>query len=323
MRIMPVKIGGVVIDYPVGLAPLAGVSDETFRAICLEQGAGLVVTEMVSAKAVVYKNVNTGVLLRIGKNEHPSAVQLFGSDPDALAAAVEMIEEIPFDMVDFNMGCPVPKVVKNGEGSALMREPERAKSAIRAIVRATGKPVTVKMRSGFSAEQINAPLLARIAEDAGAKSVCVHARTREQYYAGHADWNVIAEVKKSVSIPVFGNGDVKDGPSAKAMLEETGCDGIMIGRAAMGDPWIFDRIRAYLDDGTIKEKPPREEIRAMILRHAQTLTAAKGEYAGIRQMRSHAAWYTAGMPHSAAMRREIHQAETLEDLRRCLDRIEP
>lgn len=310
-----VMIGDVRIDFPVGLAPLAGSSDKTYRNICLELGAGFVCTEMVSANAVVYKNKNTHILLQSGEGEHPSAVQLFGSDPDALSAACEIIYPLPFDIVDFNMGCPVPKVVKNGEGSALMTEPKKAEAAMCALVKSAGKPVSVKIRSGFDKEHINAVEIARIAEDCGVSAITVHARTREQYYSGSADRSVIKSVKEAVGIPVFGNGDVTDGPSAKRMLDETGCDGIMIGRAAMGDPWIFGRIRRFFATGEEPARPDEDEIFAMIIRHAELLCEANGEYMAIRQMRSHAANYLKGMHGAARLRGRINDIKTLDELK--------
>lgn len=309
-----VQIGNVRVEHPIGLAPLAGVTDMVFRSLCRKMGAGLVCSEMVSAKAIVYKNKNTAALLRSEKDEHPSAVQLFGSDPESIAQAAEMIQELPFDIVDFNMGCPVPKVVKNGEGSALMTNPKAAEAALRALVKAAGKPVTVKIRAGFQNESKNAAEIAKIAQDCGVSAIAVHGRTREQYYSGKADWNIIKEVKKAVSIPVFGNGDVIDGISAKKMLEETGCDGILIGRGAMGNPWIFRQIRRYLEEGIEEEKPSSEEIISMLLQHAKLLVEANGELIGIRQMRSHAAWYMKGFPNAAKLRGRVNTIETLADL---------
>lgn len=310
------KIKNTAVEVPIGLAPMAGVTDIAFRGICREMGAGLLCTEMVSAKAVLYDNRNTYDLMKTGENERPIALQLFGNDPVCMAEAAQKIRDLPFDILDLNMGCPVPKVVKNKEGSALMLDPELAGRVIEAVVQAADRPVTVKMRSGFDEDHINAPELARIAESAGASAVTVHARTREQFYSGKADWSVIARVKRSVKIPVFGNGDIKDGPSAAAMMRETGCDGILIGRAAMGDPWIFRRIRHYLETGEEENGPSKEEITAMILRHAQELVLEKGEYIGIRQMRSHAAWYLKGFKGAASLRREINEVTDLESLKR-------
>ena len=313
-KMRSVKIGNVTIEYPIALAPLAGVSDEVFRRICKEQGAGLTCTEMVSAKAIVFHNKNTEELMRTSKSESPVSLQLFGSDVESLGEAVRMINDRDFDILDFNMGCPVPKVVKNGEGSFLMTQPEKAGRIFETLVEASKKPVTVKIRAGFDEEHKNAVQIAHIAQESGISAVTVHARTREQYYSGKADWNVIKAVKEAVSIPVFGNGDVSDGPSAKKMLEETRCDGIAVGRAAMGDPWVFREIRHFLMTGETLEKPSQEEIFAMIRRHAKELVELKGEYIGIREMRSHASWYTHGFRGAADIRRRLNTAETLSEL---------
>lgn len=317
-----VYIGNVQIRVPVGLSPMAGVTDLSFRKICKENGAGYLCTEMVSAKAIVYKNRNTEILYRTDPEEKPVAVQLFGSEPEFLAAAAERLNSEQFDILDLNMGCPVPKVVKNHEGSALMKNPALVEKIISALAKVSKKPVTVKIRSGFDADTVNAPEIARIAEGSGASAITVHGRTREQFYSGKADWNVIRQVKEAVSIPVFGNGDVSDGSSAKAMLEETGCDGVMIGRAAMGNPWIFREILHYLTTGNELPKPDRKEVFDMILRHAEDLVRDKGEYIAIREMRAHTAWYIHGFPHAAALRREINTVSSFEDLRNCLERSE-
>ena len=310
-----VLIGNVKIDFPVGLAPLAGISDKTFRSLCLEQGAGLVCTEMVSAKAIVYKNKNTHVLLERGENEQPCAVQLFGSDSDSIKKACEFIADIPFDIVDFNMGCPVPKVVKNGEGSALMTDLKKAEAAVKSLVNSAGKPVTVKIRAGFDNQHINAVEVARLIEDCGAAAVAVHGRTREQYYSGQADLDIIRRVKEAVSIPVFGNGDVCDGPSAKRMLEETNCDGILIGRGAMGNPWVFSQIRDFFETGAESSLPSQEDVFAMMIRHAEMLSQANGEYTAIRQMRTHAPCYLKGFKNASKLRSRINDIESLDDLR--------
>ena len=310
-----VLIGNVKIDFPVGLAPLAGISDKTFRSLCLEQGAGLVCTEMVSAKAIVYKNKNTHVLLERGENEQPCAVQLFGSDSDSIKKACEFIADIPFDIVDFNMGCPVPKVVKNGEGSALMTDLKKAEAAVKSLVNSAGKPVTVKIRAGFDNQHINAVEVARLIEDCGAAAVAVHGRTREQYYSGQADLDIIRRVKEAVSIPVFGNGDVCDGPSAKRMLDETNCDGILIGRGAMGNPWVFSQIRDFFETGVESSLPSQEDVFAMMIRHAEMLSQANGEYTAIRQMRTHAPCYLKGFKNASKLRSRINDIESLEDLR--------
>ena len=312
------RIGQVEIENPLILAPMAGVTDLPFRLLCKEQGAGLVCMEMVSAKAILYKNKNTEDLMRIDPREGPVSLQLFGSEPEVVAEAARQIEERPFDILDFNMGCPVPKIVNNGEGSALMRDPDLAGEILSALVHAVQKPVTVKIRRGFDEDHVNAVELARIAEQAGVAAIAVHGRTREQFYSGRADWEIIRQVKEAVSIPVIGNGDVDSPEQAKAMLEATGCDGIMIGRGAQGNPWIFSRILTYLQTGRIPPKPSSQEVRSMILRHASMLLEYKGPHTGIREMRKHVAWYTAGFPHSARLRRQVNAIQSLEELEEIL-----
>ncbi|MCI9015321.1 MAG: tRNA dihydrouridine synthase DusB [Lachnospiraceae bacterium] len=308
------KIGSVTLDNNILLAPMAGVTDLPFRLLCREQEAGLVCMEMVSAKAILYKNKNTESLLTIHPQEGPVSLQLFGSDPKILSEMARQIEERPFSILDINMGCPVPKVVGNGEGSALMRQPKLVEEIVTAVVKAVKKPVTVKIRKGFNDTCVNAVEIARIAEQCGAAAVMIHGRTREQYYTGEADWEIIAKVKDKLSIPVIGNGDIKDGASAEAILRQTGCDGIMVGRAARGNPWIFRQIAAYLQDGTVLPAPEKEEIRATILRHAKMQLEYKGEYTGIREMRKHVSWYTAGMPDSARLRRTVNMVESFAAL---------
>lgn len=308
------KIGSVTLDNNILLAPMAGVTDLPFRLLCREQKAGLVCMEMVSAKAILYKNKNTESLLTIHPQEGPVSLQLFGSDPKILSEMARQIEERPFSILDINMGCPVPKVVGNGEGSALMKQPKLVEEIVTAVVKAVKKPVTVKIRKGFNDTCVNAVEIARIAEQCGAAAVMIHGRTREQYYTGEADWEIIAKVKDKLSIPVIGNGDIKDGASAEAILRRTGCDGIMVGRAARGNPWIFRQIAAYLQDGTVLPAPEKEEIRATILRHAKMQLEYKGEYTGIREMRKHVSWYTAGMPDSARLRRTVNMVESFAAL---------
>ncbi len=307
-------IGEVTLDNNLILAPMAGVTDLPFRLLCRENGAGLVCMEMVSAKAIYYKNKNTEELMEIHPDERPVSLQLFGSDPDILSEMAKQIEDKPFAILDFNMGCPVPKVVNNGEGSALMKEPKLVREILSKMVKAINKPVTVKIRKGFCDTMVNAVEIARIAEDCGVAAIAVHGRTREQYYAGKADWDIIAQVKQAVSIPVIGNGDVTDGPSAKALVEQTGCDGIMVGRAVRGNPWIFREIEHYLKTGEQMDKPVGSEIRETILRHGRMELEYKGEYTAIREMRKHIAWYTTGYPNSAALRRSVNEMETYQDL---------
>ena len=308
------RIGSVELKNPVILAPMAGVTDLPFRVLCSELGAGMVCTEMVSAKAISFHNKNTEALLEISPKEHPVSLQLFGSDPDILSRMAAYLEDRPFEILDLNMGCPVPKVVKNGEGSALLRQPRLVEEIISKTVRATKKPMTVKIRKGFEENEANAPEIARIAEASGAAAIAVHGRTRSQYYSGKADWEIIREVKKAVKIPVIGNGDVDSPQKAKALMEETGCDGIMVGRAARGNPWIFREISDYLEKGILRERPSKTEIRDMMLRHTRMQIAYRGEYGGIREMRKHISWYTAGFPNSAKLRQAVNQAETLSQM---------
>src|SRR5574344_1303015 len=301
------KIGSVELNNPFILAPMAGVCDLPFRLLCKEKGAAMVCTEMVSAKAIYYNNKNTKELLTIDKNEGPVSLQLFGSEPKLMAEMAKRIEEIPFDILDFNMGCPVPKVVNNGEGSALMKNPVLAGHIIEAMANAISKPVTVKIRAGFDAEHINAVEIAKIAENSGAAAITVHARTREQYYSGKADREIIRLVKEAVTIPVIGNGDIDCYESAKHMLEYTGCDGVAIGRGAEGNPWIFEELNAKYA-GLDYNKPSLEEVKEMIMRHAKMLIDYKGEYIGIREMRKHAAWYTAGFKGASKLRGCLNEA---------------
>ena len=314
------KIGNVVLENSYVLGPMAGVTDLPFRLLCKEQGVGLICMEMVSAKGILYNNKNTESLLQVHPDETPVSLQLFGSDPKIVSEMAKRIEERPFTFLDINMGCPVPKVVKNGEGSALMKNPRLVYELVSAVVKAIEKPVTVKIRKGFDDEHVNAVEIAKIIEEAGASAVAVHGRTREQYYSGKADWDIIRQVKEAVKIPVIGNGDVFTPEDAKRLLDETGCDGIMVGRGAKGNPWIFKRITHYLETGELLPGPTLMEVRDMILRHGKMLTEYKGEMIAMREMRSHMAWYTKGMRNSAALRCEINQVETLEGLAELLEK---
>ena len=294
---------------------MAGISDLSFRLLCHEMGAALTCTELISAKAITYKNKNTAAMLRTHPEEHPVAVQLFGHEPEVFAQAVRMTEEagFHFEILDINAGCPVPKVVSNGDGSVLMKQPRLLEEIVRAC--AGAHPVTVKIRSGFDPQHINAVECALAAEAGGAAAVTVHARTRDQMYAGRADWSVIRAVKEAVKIPVIGNGDVRNAKDAKRMTEETGCDGIMIARAAQGNPWVFREVLHELRTGEALSRPSAEEVYEMILRHAALLMQDKGEYVAVREMRKHIAWYTAGFKGAARMRDRVNLIEDMDALK--------
>ena len=318
--IRSLQIGSVTLPNNLILAPMAGVTDLPFRLLCKEQGAGLLCMEMVSAKAILYKNRNTQTLLTIDPRENPVSLQLFGSDPDIIAEIAHQIEDRPFDILDLNMGCPVPKIVNNGEGSALMKNPKLAGEIIEKTVKAIKKPVTVKIRKGFDDDHINAVEMAKIAEASGAAAVAVHGRTREQFYSGKADWDIIRQVKEAVKIPVIGNGDLLTAEDVIAMEEQTGCDGFMIARGAQGNPWIFREVKAALSGQPIPERPTEEEVISMLLRHAQLSVQYKGEKMGIREMRKHTAWYTTGMHGSSTLRNKVNQVETFDALQELLMR---
>lgn len=310
---MKLKIGNVELENNLILAPMAGVTDLPFRLLCKEQGCGLMYTEMVSAKAILYKNRNTGPLMEVRPEEEPVALQLFGSDPEIVSDIAAQVEDGPYAFIDINMGCPVPKIVNNGEGSALMKNPKLVEEILTALVKKVKKPVTVKFRKGFDDDHINAVEIARIAESCGVSAVAVHGRTRAQFYSGKADWDVIRQVKEAVKIPVIGNGDIFTPEDAKRMLYETGCDGLMIARGAKGNPWIFSRTLHYLETGELLGPPDKEELKETILRHAQLQIQFKGEYLGLCEMRKHLSWYTVGLPHSSSLRNDVNQTETWED----------
>lgn len=312
------KIGNVELENRYILGPMAGVTDLPFRLLCREQGAGLLCMEMVSAKAIYYNNRNTESLLEIHPDEQPVSLQLFGSDPAIMSEMAKRIEERPFAILDINMGCPVPKVVKNGEGSALMKNPKLVYEIVSAIVKAISKPVTVKIRKGFDDDHVNAVEIAKIIEEAGAAAVAVHGRTREQYYSGKADWDIIRQVKEAVSIPVIGNGDVTSPQNADELVKQTGCDGIMIARGAQGNPWIFSEMIHWEETGELPPRPDKDEVREMMLRHARLQLEYKGEFSGIREMRKHVAWYTKGLKGAARLREKVNAVESLEELENLL-----
>ncbi len=311
------KICDIELENPYILAPMAGVTDLPFRLLCKEQGAGLLCMEMISAKALQYKNKNTKALLEIHPGEYPVSLQLFGSDPYIISEMAKEIEELPFQILDINMGCPVPKVVKNGEGSALMKDPGKVYEIVNQTVKAIRKPVTVKIRKGFDDGHINAVEI----EEAGGAAVAVHGRTREQYYSGRADWEIIRRVKEAVSIPVIGNGDVVSGETAQAMMRQTGCDGVMIGRAAQGNPWIFRELAEYEKTGKRPARPSGGMMKEAMLRHARLQMEFKGDYIGIREMRKHVSWYTKGMEGSAKLRDAVNRVESYEELNELLDSV--
>ena len=313
------KIGNVEIENSLALGPMAGVTDLPFRLLCKEQGCGILYSEMVSAKAILYKNKNTDVLLNIDEREHPVGIQLFGSDPDIMAEIGSRVAEGNCDFIDINMGCPVPKIVNNHEGSYLLTQPKLVEEILTKMVKAINKPVTDKTRKGFKDGESQAVEIAKIAESCGVAAVAVHGRTREQYYGGKADWDIIKAVKEAVKIPVIGNGDIFSPQDAKAMKEYTGCDGLMVGRAARGNPWIFKEINEYLKTGIVPEKPSAEEVKNMILKHASMLIEYKGEYSAVREMRKHIAWYTQGLPHSAELRRRCNEIVSWESLKEVIE----
>lgn len=311
---MGAKIGTIEIQDKLILAPMAGVTDLPFRLLCKEAGCDILYTEMVSAKAMYYKNKNTIPLLALDDREHPIGLQLFGSEPELMADMARQIEALGFDFIDINMGCPVPKVFNNGEGSALMKDPKLAGQIVAAIHRAVKIPVTVKIRKGIDEDHVNAVEMAKELEESGAAAIAIHGRTRTQYYAGHADWDIIRQVKEAVTIPVIGNGDILTAEDVLRMKRETGCDAFMIGRGAKGNPWIFSQVKQALAGETIPGKPPVDEVVSMILRHLDMMIAFKGEYTGVHEMRKHVSWYTTGYPNSTRIRGLVNEIETREEL---------
>jgi len=315
------RIGSLILDNPFFLAPLAGITDAAMRKLCREQGAALVFSEMVSAKGLWYGDKNTGRLLYSRQEEAPFGVQIFGHEPDVMAYAAREIDKIKCQIIDINMGCPVPKIIKNGDGSALLKNPDLIYDVVSAVVKNTSKPVTAKIRIGWDSQSVNAVETAHAVSAAGASAISVHGRTREQYYSGKADWSYIAAVKRAVNIPVIGNGDVVDGESAMEMMRQTGCDFVMIGRGALGNPWIFSEVTAAWKGNPAPEKPSKEEKKQMMLYHLRDLVDLKGEYAAVREMRKHVGWYIKGIPGAAALRGAINQITSLENLENAIMNI--
>ncbi|WP_394867066.1 tRNA dihydrouridine synthase DusB [Paraclostridium bifermentans] len=308
------KIGNVTLDNKVFLSPMAGVTDLPFRLICKEQDCGMLYTEMINAKALCYDDQNTKKMLKIEEEEHPVAVQIFGSDPTFMGGAAEILNEYPNEILDINMGCPAPKVIKNGDGSALMKNPKLAEEVLKSVVKNSKKPVTLKIRKGWDDNNINAVEIAKIAEASGISALAIHGRTREQYYSGKADWDIIAKIKESINIPVIGNGDVFEVEDAINMINKTNCDAIMIGRGAQGNPWIFKRINHYMKTGEILPEPTGEEKINTALKHLKLAIDEHGEYVAVREMRKHIAWYLKGLRGSARLRDEINKIESYEEV---------
>ena len=315
------KFKNVVTPNNVFLAPMAGITDLPFRLICKEFGAGMVYTEMVSAKGLFYDSDRSKLLLSVEKEEHPVGAQLFGSDPKILSDMAKVVCESDVDFIDINMGCPAPKITKNGEGSALLKRPELIGEIVYAVANAIDKPLTVKIRKGFDDESVNAVQVAKIIEQAGASVLTLHGRTREQFYSGVADWDIIKEVKDAINIPLVGNGDIRTPEDAKRMMDETGCDAVLIARAAQGNPWIFKRTVHYLETGELLPEPTLEERIPIILKHAEMLTAHKGDFIGIREMRTHLTAYVKGLHGATEFRRRLTQVESLDDIKHLLNEM--
>ncbi len=318
---MNLQIGNIKLKNNVVLAPMAGVTDLPYRLLCIEQGVGLVYTELISAKGLYYENDKTNTMLVTDSREKPSTIQIFGSDAKIMGAIAKKLNDIDFDILDINMGCPAPKIVKNGDGSALMKDPENVRAIITEVVKNSEKPVTFKIRKGWDDTSVNAVEIAKIGEDCGAAAVAVHGRTRDQFYSGVADYDIIRDVKKAVSIPVIGNGDIFDYKSAKHMLDYTGCDGIMIGRGAQGNPFIFKEITTFLETGEILSKPTTDEVLNMALRHTRDLIDYKGEYTGIREARKHLAWYIKGLKNSTTAKTLLNTAMSYEEVQEIFDSV--
>lgn len=315
-----IKIGNVEIENSVFLSPMAGVTDLPFRLICKEHNCGMLYTEMINAKALCYDDENTKKMLNIESKEHPVAVQIFGSDPDSMGRAAKIMNEYPNEILDINMGCPVPKVVKNGDGSALMKDPKKAEKVLTAVVKNSKKPVTLKIRKGWDDNNVNAVEIAKIAESCGISALAIHGRTREQYYSGKADWDIIRKVKENINIPVIGNGDIFEVEDAKKIIELTDCDAIMIGRGAQGNPWIFNRINHFIKTGEILPKPTIEEKISTAKKHIYLAVKEHGEYVAVREMRKHLGWYLKGLKNSASLRDEINKIESYEQVIARLDK---